>query len=69
MWPRTLTTYDLPYTIGFDGTSAVFHSYQGFGIPTHVFIDADGIIRHLQYGPMDLERIGEVVEPLLAASG
>lgn len=62
-------TYDLPYTIGFDGTSAVFHTYQGFGIPTHVFIDAEGIIRHLQYGPMDLEQIGEVVEPLLAASG
>jgi cytochrome c biogenesis protein CcmG/thiol:disulfide interchange protein DsbE len=60
--------YDLPYPIGFDATSAVFHTYQGFGIPTHVFIDADGIIRHLQYGPMDLARVAEVVEPLLEAS-
>lgn len=61
-------TYDLPYTIGFDGSSAIFHTYRGFGIPTHVFIDADGIIRHLQYGPMDLEQVAAVVEPLLAAA-
>ena len=60
--PRTYAayaeTYSLPYTIGFDGTSAIFHTYQGFGIPTHVFIDGDGVIRHLQYGPMDLGRCG-----------
>ena len=60
--------YDLPYPIGFDATSAVFRTYQGFGIPTHVFIDADGIIRHLQYGPMDLDAVARIVEPLLAAT-
>ncbi len=49
-------TYSLPYTIGFDATSAVFETYQGFGLPTHVFIDADGVIRHLRYGPLDRER-------------
>ena len=48
--------YSLPYTIGFDATSAVFRTYQGFGLPTHVFIDADGVIRHLRYGPLDRER-------------
>ncbi len=41
-------TYDLRYPIGFDATSAVFHTYEGFGLPTHVFIDRDGVIRHLQ---------------------
>jgi thiol-disulfide isomerase/thioredoxin len=60
--------YSLPYAIGFDGTSAVFHTYQGFGIPTHVFLDEDGVIRHLQYGPMDLEQVAAVVEPLLVAA-
>ena len=60
-------TYSLPYTIGFDATSAVFRTYAGFGLPTHVFIDADGIIRHLQYGPLDLEQVGAIVEPLLMA--
>ena len=63
-WART---YDLRYPIGFDATSAVFHAYQGFGLPTHVFIDRDGIIRHLQYGPLDREQVAAIVEPLLAA--
>jgi peroxiredoxin len=58
--------YSLAYTIGFDATSAVFRTYQGFGLPTHVFIDADGVIRHLQYGPLDRETVSEIVEPLLA---
>jgi thiol-disulfide isomerase/thioredoxin len=59
--------YSLPYTIGFDATSAVFRSYRGFGLPTHVFIDADGVIRHLRYGPMDRGEMAAIVEPLLAA--
>jgi thiol-disulfide isomerase/thioredoxin len=62
-------TYSLPYTIGFDATSAVFKTYAGFGLPTHVFIDEDGVIRDLRYGPLDLEQVGELVEPLLASSG
>jgi peroxiredoxin len=60
-------TYDLRYAIGFDATSAVFRAYDGFGLPTHVFIDRDGVIRHLQYGPLDLEQVSTIVEPLLAA--
>jgi peroxiredoxin len=59
-------TYGLEYAIGFDGTGAVFDTYQGFGLPTHVFIDADGVIRHLRYGPMTREMVAEIVEPLLA---
>jgi peroxiredoxin len=62
-------TYDLRYPIGFDATSAVFHAYDGFGLPTHVFIDRDGVIRHLQYGPLDLEQVATIVEPLLASAG
>lgn len=62
-------TYSLPYTIGFDATSAVFETYAGFGLPTHIFIDADGIIRHLQYGPLDLEQVAAIVEPLLGSAG
>jgi hypothetical protein len=57
--------YSLPYTIGFDATSAVFRTYQGFGLPTHVFIDTDGVIRHLRYGPMDRDDVAAIVEPLL----
>jgi hypothetical protein len=62
-------TYDLSYPIGFDATSAVFHTYQGFGLPTHVFIDAEGIIREVRHGPLDREQAAAIVEPLLASSG
>ena len=59
-------TYDLAYPIGFDATSAVFHTYQGFGLPTHVFLDDEGVIRGLHYGPLDREQVAAIVEPLLA---
>ena len=59
-------TYSLLYTIGFDATSAVFKTYAGFGLPTHVFIDAAGVIRHIRYGPLDLDEAAAIVEPLLA---
>ena len=58
-------TYSLDYTIGFDGTGEVFETYQGYGLPTHVFIDADGIITQLRYGPVDRELAAEIIEPLL----
>jgi thiol-disulfide isomerase/thioredoxin len=58
-------TYSLPYTIGFDASGAVFDTYRGFGLPTHVFIDADGVIRHLRYGPIDRDGASEIIEPLL----
>ncbi len=61
-------TYDLDYPIGFDASSAVFHTYAGFGLPTHVFIDRAGIIRTIRYGPLDEAEVAAIVEPLLAAS-
>jgi thiol-disulfide isomerase/thioredoxin len=64
-----VATYAIPYTIGFDASSAVFHTYRGFGLPTHVFIDADGIVRGLRYGPMDREAVAAAIEPLLAQPG
>jgi peroxiredoxin len=58
-------TYSLDYTIGFDATGAVFDTYQGYGLPTHVFIDEDGVIAHLRYGPVDREIAAGIIEPLL----
>lgn len=58
--------YSLPYTIGFDATGAIFETYQGYGLPTHVFIDAEGVITHLRYGPVDRETAARIIEPLLA---
>jgi peroxiredoxin len=58
-------TYSLDYTIGFDATGAVFETYQGYGLPTHVFIDRNGVITQLRYGPVDRELAAEIIEPLL----
>jgi peroxiredoxin len=62
-------TYSLDYPIGFDATGAVFDTYAGYGLPTHVFIDADGVIQHLRYGPVDRETAAEIIEPLLQPAG
>jgi cytochrome c biogenesis protein CcmG/thiol:disulfide interchange protein DsbE len=62
-------TYSLPYTIGFDATGVVFDTYRGFGLPTHVFIDADGNVAHLRYGPVTRELAAEIIEPLLEDAG
>ena len=61
-------TYSLPYAIGFDATSAVFDTYRGYGLPTHVFIDADGVIQDVRYGPLDRETAAGIIEPLLEPS-
>jgi thiol-disulfide isomerase/thioredoxin len=59
-------TYGLEYTIGFDARSEVFKAWLGFGLPTHYFLDADGIIRVRQYGPLSLAAATTIVEGLLA---
>jgi thiol-disulfide isomerase/thioredoxin len=49
---RYVETYSVPYTVAFDGTSAVFHAWRGYGLPTHYLVDSEGIIRALHYGPL-----------------
>jgi thiol-disulfide isomerase/thioredoxin len=44
--------YDLNYTVGFDATSAIFHTYRAFGLPTQLFVDRDGVIQELILGPI-----------------
>lgn len=61
-------TYSLPYRIGFDASSAVFRAYGGFGLPTHVFLDRDGVIRTVHYGPLGREQAETILAPLLAES-
>lgn len=59
---RYVETYDVPYTVAFDGTSAVFGAWRGFGLPTHYLIDAEGVVRAVHYGPLSRE----AAETLLA---
>lgn len=60
---RYVETYDVPYTVAFDGTSEVFHAWRGYGLPTHYLLDADGIVRAVHYGPLSRAR----AEALLAS--
>ena len=45
--------YELGYTIGFDGSGAIFHEYKAYRLPTQVFIDPDGVIRSIVGAPLD----------------
>ena len=59
--------YGLTYTIGMDVTGAVMHTYRVFGIPTHYFIDRNGIIRDRVFGPLDRsgieQHLAEILKP------
>jgi len=45
--------YQLGYTIGFDGTGQIFRAYKGYGLPTQVFIDPNGVIASIVGAPLD----------------
>ena len=60
MWLPTRRRTRCPTPSASMPRGAVFETYQGFGLPTHVFIDADGVIRHLRYGPLDREQAAEI---------
>lgn len=59
-------TYGLEYPIGFDATSAVFHAYQAYGLPTHLFIDREGVIRNVWRGPLTTSQAEQLLAPILA---
>jgi peroxiredoxin len=58
--------YSLRYTVGFDATSAIFHTYRAFGLPTQLFLDRDGVIRHIVLGPVTRAQVESILAPLLA---
>jgi peroxiredoxin len=59
-------TYGLEYPIGFDATSAIFRTYQAYGLPTHLFIDRDGVIRSVWRGPLSTPEAERLLARLLA---
>jgi peroxiredoxin len=59
-------TYGLEFPIGFDATSAIFHTYQGYGLPTHLFLDRDGVIRNVHLGPLTTIEAEQILAPLLS---
>jgi len=62
--------YELPYTIGFDGSGHIFDAYRGYALPTQFFIDADGVIASIVGAPLDEAGAIRQIEAILpAASG
>ena len=59
--------YGLTYTVAADLSADVFHLYRVFALPTHVFIDPDGVIRSVIQGPLSPEAAAAQVEAILPA--
>jgi len=51
--------YGLQYRIGLDAGGAVAATYGVFGLPTHYFVDATGVIRDRYFGPLNRQQIEE----------
>lgn len=58
------STYGLTYRIGLDTTAATMKNYAVFGLPTHYFLDADGIIRDRWFGPLTATAMRQRVEAI-----
>lgn len=54
-------TFGLGYTIGLDSTGAISETYGVFGLPTHYFIDRQGVIRDRNFGPLTREQMEQRV--------
>jgi thiol-disulfide isomerase/thioredoxin len=59
--------YGLGYTIGFDGSGAIFHEYKGYGLPTQIFIDPSGVIESIVGAPLDEAGAVAHIEAILPA--
>lgn len=60
------TRYRLTHQIGLDVTGAVFRTYLIFGLPSHYFIDRDGIIRGRYFGPLTSDQVEQQLAVILA---
>lgn len=57
-------TYGLTYPIALDPDASVFRRYGVFGLPTHYFIGADGLIKDRWFGPLTLASMKARIEAI-----
>ena len=60
--------YQLGYTIGFDGSGEIFRAYKGYGLPTQVFIDPNGVIASIVGAPLDAASAAAQIERILPSA-
>ena len=53
------------FTIGVDPSGAVAGQYRVMGLPTHIFIDADGTVKDIRDGPMNQDLMREKMASIL----
>jgi thiol-disulfide isomerase/thioredoxin len=58
--------YGLTYVIGLDVTGAVFRTYRIFGLPSHYFLDRDGVIRGRYFGPLTRDQVEQQLAAILS---
>lgn len=56
--------FEVNYPLIFDLNGSIGEIYRGFGLPTSWFIDSEGVIRHIQVGPMTSDFILKVVQDI-----
>jgi len=54
--------YALGYTIGVDTYAAIMKTYGVFGLPTHYFVDWQGVIRDRWFGPLERDQMERRIE-------
>jgi peroxiredoxin len=57
--------YELPYTIGFDGSGHILRAYRVYALPTQFFLDTEGRIATIVNGPVDERGAAALIESLL----
>jgi len=60
--------YQLGYPIGADLAADVFRTYKVFALPTHFFIDPNGVVRQVVNGPLNEASAAALIESILPAS-
>jgi peroxiredoxin len=59
--------FQMPFPALLDETGEVSQAYSLFGLPTSVFVDAEGIVRVVNAGPLTAEAIEQYLAQILPA--
>lgn len=56
---------EMKFTVGLDSRREIASIYRVAGIPTHIFIDRDGVIRDMQVGGMSRDTMKKKLEKVM----